>query len=93
MCEGLSCDVTIFCDSVVRKGNRTNFLSFMEVSSDYWRTEVLTNTACKTSVANLHIYWNWEPCFFYFMLTVHLSIIFDDDQLDTHLLYFTIRLL
>ena len=25
------------------------------------------------------------------MLTVHLSIILDNDQLDTHLLYFTIR--
>jgi len=30
---------------------------------------------------------------FYVMLTVHLSIILDNDQLDTHLLYFTIRLL
>ena len=27
------------------------------------------------------------------MLTVHLSIILDNGQLDTHLLYFTIRLL
>jgi len=26
-------------------------------------------------------------------LTVHLSIILDNDQIDTHLLYFTIRLL
>ena len=30
---------------------------------------------------------------FYVMLTVHLSIILDNDQLDTHLLYFTICLL
>ena len=30
---------------------------------------------------------------FYVFLTVHLSIILDNDQLDTHLLYFTIRLL
>jgi len=35
-------------------------------------------------------------CFFFFvyvLLTAHLSIILDNDQLDTHLLYFTIRLL
>ena len=31
--------------------------------------------------------------FFYVLLTVHLSITLDNDQLDTHLLYFTIRLL
>ena len=30
---------------------------------------------------------------FYVLLTVHLSISLDNDQLDTHLLYFTIRLL
>ena len=30
---------------------------------------------------------------FYVLLTVHLSIILDNDQLDTNLLYFTIRLL
>jgi len=30
---------------------------------------------------------------FYVLLTVHLSIILDNDQLDTHLLYFTIYLL
>ena len=30
---------------------------------------------------------------FYVLLTVHLGIILDNDQLDTHLLYFTIRLL
>ena len=30
---------------------------------------------------------------FYVLLTVHLSIRLDNDQLDTHLLYFTIRLL
>ena len=30
---------------------------------------------------------------FYVMLTAHLSIILDNDQLDAHLLYFTIRLL
>ena len=29
--------------------------------------------------------------FFNVLLTVHLSIILDNDQLDTHLLYFTIR--
>ena len=29
----------------------------------------------------------------YVLLTVHLSIILDNDQLDTQLLYFTIRLL
>jgi len=28
---------------------------------------------------------------FYVLLTVHLSIILDNDQLDAHLLYFTIR--
>jgi len=31
--------------------------------------------------------------FFYISLSVHLSIIFDNDQLDTQLLDFTIRLL
>jgi len=31
--------------------------------------------------------------FLYVLFTVHLSIILDNDQLDTHLLYFTIRLL
>ena len=30
---------------------------------------------------------------FYILMTVHLSIILDNDQLDAHLLYFTIRLL
>jgi len=30
---------------------------------------------------------------FYVLLTVHQSIILDNDQLDTHLLYFTTRLL
>jgi len=30
---------------------------------------------------------------FYVLLTVHLSIIIDNDQLDTQLLYFTVRLL
>ena len=30
---------------------------------------------------------------FYVLLTLHLSIILDNDQLDTHLSYFTIRLL
>jgi len=30
---------------------------------------------------------------FYVLLTVHLSISLDNDQLDGHLLYFTIRLL
>ena len=30
---------------------------------------------------------------FYILFTVHLSIILDNDQLDTHLLYFTMRLL
>ena len=29
--------------------------------------------------------------FFYVLLTVHLSISLDNDQLDAHLLYFTIR--
>ena len=33
------------------------------------------------------------PCGFYVLLTVHLSIILDDDQRDAHLLYFTIYLL
>jgi len=31
--------------------------------------------------------------FFCVLLTLHLSITLDNDQLDTHLLYFTIRLL
>ena len=31
--------------------------------------------------------------YFYVLLTVRLSVILDNDQLDTHLLYFTIRLL
>ena len=31
--------------------------------------------------------------FFYVLLTVHLSIILDNDQRDAHLLYFTIYLL
>ena len=30
-------------------------------------------------------------CLFYVLLTVSLSIILDNDQLNTHLLYFTIR--
>jgi len=30
--------------------------------------------------------------FFNVLLTVHLSIILDNDQRDTHLLYFTVRL-
>jgi hypothetical protein len=30
---------------------------------------------------------------FYVLLTVHLSVILDNDQLDTQLLYFTVRLL
>jgi len=30
---------------------------------------------------------------FYVLLTVHLSIILDNDQLDTRLIYFSIRLL
>ena len=29
----------------------------------------------------------------YVLLTVHLSIILDNDQLDTHLFHFTIRFL
>jgi len=36
-------------------------------------------------------YYNTTNC--YVLLTVLLSIIVDNDQLDTHLLYFTIRLL
>ena len=38
-----------------------------------------------TSDSTLHIN------FFYVLLTVHLSISLDNDQLDAHLLYFTIR--
>ena len=34
-----------------------------------------------------------ELFIFCVLLTAHLSIILDNDQLDTHLLYFTIRLL
>ena len=34
-----------------------------------------------------------SSCNFYVLLTVHLSIILDNDQRDTHLLYFTIYLL
>ena len=36
-----------------------------------------------------------DNLFFFFnvLLTVHLNIIVDNDQLDAHLLYFTIRLL
>ena len=33
-----------------------------------------------------------KSLFVYVLLTVHLSIILNNDQLDTHLLYFTIRL-
>ena len=47
---------------------------------------MLTAVACRIHVHSLLI-------FFYVLLTVHLSIILDNDQLDTHLLYFTIRLL
>ena len=36
--------------------------------------------------------WNQNRCFCV-LLTMHLTIILDNDQLDTHLLYFTIRLL
>ena len=38
----------------------------------------------------IHYYPYWENAF-HVLLTVHLSIILDNDQLDTHLLYFTIR--
>jgi len=34
-----------------------------------------------------------SPSCFYVLLTVHFSIILDNDQLDTHWLYFTIHLL
>ena len=34
-----------------------------------------------------------DVTFFYVLLTVHLSVILDNDQIDTHLVYFTIRLL
>ena len=40
-----------------------------------------------------HVDLNIGIDFFNVLLTVHLSIILDKDQLDTHLLYFTIRLL
>ena len=33
-----------------------------------------------------------KPGSFYVLLTVHLTIILDNDKLDTQLLYFTIRL-
>jgi len=36
---------------------------------------------------------NFPRLFFYVLLAVHLSIILDNDQLDTHLLYITVRLL
>ena len=39
------------------------------------------------------IYVKQDKLFFYILLTVHLSIILDNDQLNTKLLYFTIRLL
>ena len=39
-----------------------------------------------------HLYiWYTANYSFYILLTVHLSIILDNDQLDTHLIYFTIR--
>ena len=34
---------------------------------------------------------NNQHIFFYVLFTVHLSISLDNDQLDAHLLYFTIR--
>ena len=34
---------------------------------------------------------NTEVNIFYVLLTVHLSISLDNDQLDAHFLYFTIR--
>ena len=36
-------------------------------------------------------YGKFNPVTFYVLLTVHLSILLDNDQLDAHLLYFTIR--
>jgi len=46
----------------------------------------------KVSMAN-HGPKNEVSNFFDVLLTVHLSIILDNDQPDTNLLYFTIRLL
>jgi len=46
------------------------------------------------SLLRFYVYRETEDLsYFYVLLTVLLSIILDNDQLDTHLLYFTIRLL
>jgi len=41
----------------------------------------------------MYILCNKITANFYVLLTLHLSKILDNDQLDTQLLYFTIRLL
>ena len=58
---------------------RTNLLSHRaEFSDANW----LHREECVGKHTDLHV-----------LLTVHLSMISDNDQLDAHLLYFTIRLL
>jgi hypothetical protein len=61
------------------KNIRYMFIRYIEASSP--------NHCCREKEIN-NIYSN-----FYVLLTVHFSIILDDDQLDKHLRYFTIRLL
>ena len=52
---------------------------------------VLLRMSCIRLPAFLEMRSNFK--FFYVLLTVHLSIILDNDQRDAHLLYFTIYLL
>ena len=57
---------------------------------------VLVFYLCPSSlrvVATFSVTVLFPVLFFYVLLTVHLSIILDSDQLDTYLLYFTIVLL
>ena len=58
-------------------------------------TQFDRTNASKEYFSNDHYLAFTQNCVldFYVLLAAHLSIILDNDQLDTHLLYFTIRLL
>ena len=55
-------------------------------SCSYW---IIKRTTRIFGYSNNNVYI--RQGFFYVLLTVHLSISLDNDQLDAHLLYFTIR--
>jgi hypothetical protein len=52
----------------------------------------MTKSKIVTCFGSKFIFENYVSSF-YVLLTVHLSIILDNGQLDAHLLYFTIHLL